>query len=97
MLINDKKIRECVNIEETNKDQIVLNVDGEKILKQIYEDNKITMDETEYSIRLFSGRFLFIEILLKKVPFTKDECKQIATELQSRLNSNMKHSLGIKE
>lgn len=97
MLINDKKIMECVNIEGTNGNQIILNVDGERILKQVYDDNKITMEESNEAIRLYSGSFLFIEILTNKVVFKKEECKQIAITLRDRLNNTMKHSLGIKE
>lgn len=96
-MIDKRTIMEYVNIEGTNGDQIILNIDGEGILKQIYDDNKITMQESDDAIRLYSGSFLFIEILTNKVVFTKEDCKQIGTELQDRLNNTMKHSLGIKE
>lgn len=94
MFIDDKKIMECVNIEETTKDKIVLNVNGEKIIEEIYEDNKIKIHETPEKILLYSGDVVLIEIYFDII-LSKKECQQLAIEIINRLNNSMKTSLGI--
>ena len=39
------KIKECIDIEKITKDTVTLNVDGEKLIRQIYEDLKIELDD----------------------------------------------------
>ena len=97
--INLETIIEHVNVKETTKDHVVININGEALLKRIYEDLKLELKEEdcdEYDCILKFQDAPFITIHPNEV-FGKRECIQILREIQNRCNTKMMNSLGVEE
>ena len=43
--LDSAKLKKCIDIEKITKDTVTLNIDGEKLIRQIYEDLKIELDD----------------------------------------------------
>ena len=96
MFIDDKKM-ECIDIKSVTKEHITFNVDGEKLVKEIYENLKIGLSEDELiPIRLTFQDAPFIEIYPNEM-FTMDDCQELAVKIRDKLNSQIRAKLKIKE
>lgn len=97
MFIDDKKMMECIDIESVTKEHITFNVDGEKLVKEIYENLKIRLSEDEIiPLRLTFQDAPFIEIYPNEI-YDTDDCRQLAEKIKNELNSQIKEHLKIKE
>lgn len=97
MFIDDKKMMECIDIKSVTKEHITFNVDGEKLVKEIYENLKIGLSEDELiPIRLTFQDAPFIEIYPNEM-FTMDDCQELAVKIRDKLNSQIRAKLKIKE
>ena len=86
-----------INIEKITSESITFNVDGEKLVKEIYEDLKIELNEedTPY-IRLTCQDATFIQIVPNEI-FDNETCRQIAIKIMNNLNNEIKTKLGVLE
>ena len=94
--LNSVKLKECIDIEKITKDTVTLNVDGEKLIRQIYEDLKIELDDDGPIQVLKFQDAPFIEIYPNAI-FNKEACHQLAIETMHRLNSQIRTQLNIKD
>lgn len=90
------KIMECIDVEKITNETVTLNVDGEKLLRQIYEDLKIELSPTSDYPTLNFQDAPFIKFLPNEV-FPEEACKQLAIETMHRLNSQIRTKLNIKD
>lgn len=96
MNLDTSKLIECIDWKGIDKNQITLNVDGEKLRETIYNELHVTIKKHhENSIGLYSNGKLFINITPNKL-FPEETCKQIATDIQYTLNNRIKSKLNLK-
>ena len=94
--LNAVKIIKSIESESVTKDKITLNVDGEQLLNEIYEDVKIELDDdSEAPITLRSQSATFIQIYPNEL-FDEKKCKQLAIEIKNRLNNEIKTKLNLR-
>ena len=94
--LNAVKIIKSIESESVTKDKITLNVDGEQLLNEIYEDVKIELDDDpEAHITLRSQNATFIQIYPNEL-FDEKKCKQLAIEIKNRLNNEIKTKLNLR-
>ena len=74
--LDSVKIKECIDIEKITKDTVTLNVDGEKLIRQIYEDLKIELDDEGPIQTLRFQDAPFIEIYPNEI-FNEEACHQL--------------------
>ena len=90
------KIMECIDVESVTSETVTFNVDGERLLNEIYEDIKIELDDTESNqIILRCQDRPFIYIHQNKI-FDEDNCRQLAIEVMNRINSQIRSKLNLK-
>ena len=90
------KIKECIDVEKITKDTVTLNVDGEKLIRQIYEDLKIELSTTSDYPTLNFQDAPFIKFYPNEI-FNEEACHQLAIETMHRLNSQIRTQLNIKD
>lgn len=95
--LDSNKIMECVEWETITNDTVTFNVDGEKLRQAIYEDLKITIDDSdsEYEIKLIFQDVPFIRLHPNEV-FTERDCKQFAVEMSNILTNRIKSKLNME-
>ena len=95
MILDSKKLMECVEWESVKGDEITIHVDGEKLKEEVYENLRIKLGRGELiSLSFQDGPF--IEIIPNEL-FDEDYCKQLSIELMNRLNNTIKAKLNIKD
>lgn len=87
---------EYIDIKSITKEHITFNVDGEKLVKEIYENIKLELEDSSTPIRLNFQNEAFIKIYPNDL-YSKNDCKQLAEEIKNELNSQIKEQLKIKE
>lgn len=94
--LDSVKIMKCVELETVTKDKITLKVDGEQLLNRVYEDIKIDLKDTEGPIQELTFQDApFIQIYPNEI-FDEQTCRELAIEIQNRLNSEIKTKLNLK-
>lgn len=89
------KIMECIDIESITSETITLNIDGEKLRNEIYQDLKIELkDDGPIQVLTFQDAH-FIEIYPNEI-FNDEKCKQLAIEIMNRLNNEIQTKLNLK-
>lgn len=96
MYIDGKKMMEYIDIKSITKEHITFNVDGEKLVKEIYENIKLNLDDNSIPIRLNFQNEVFIKIYPNEI-YDKEHCKHLANQIKNELNSQIKEQLKIKE
>ena len=99
MKINDYIIINNVNIEETTSNKIVINVNGEQLLHDLYNELKLEFKEEDwddYEMILKFQEYPFIKIYPNDI-FSERDCSKILISIQEELNKQLRESLGVKE
>lgn len=85
----------CIDIENVTNESVTLNVDGEKLLNELYQDFKIELDDEGPIQTLKFQDAPFIEIYPNEL-YPEEKCRQLAIELMNRLNNEIKTKLNLK-
>ena len=94
--LDSVKIMKCVELETVTKDKITLKVDGEQLLNRVYEDIRIDLKDIEGPIQELTFQDApFIQIY-PNVIFDEQTCRELAIEIQNKLNSEIKTKLNLK-
>lgn len=99
MIIDDKIFYDNVNIEKTTKDYLVLNINGEQILQDLYDELKLELKEEDcddYEMTLLFQDYPLIKIYPNEF-FNEKDCKQLLIEIQNRFNDKFKTALRVME
>lgn len=92
--LDSTKIMKCIDVKSVTSETITLNVDGEKLLDEIYEDLKIELeDDGPVKILRFQDA-PFIEIYPNEI-FNENNCRQLAIEIMNRQNSQIRTKLNL--
>lgn len=95
--LDSEKLIECIDVDKATEYSVTLNVNGKKLIQEIYEDLKLEVTE-DYADDVPAVYFQdgpFIKIYPNET-FDEKFCNQLALELCNRLNSEFKTRLGIK-
>lgn len=96
--LTSTKIMECIDVEKITNETVTLNIDGEKLRQQLYDDLKFktTTDYGDDVPAVYFQDAPFAKFYPNEV-FDEEACKQLAIELTNRLNSQIKTKLNIKD
>ena len=90
------KIMECIDVESVTSETVTLNVDGVRLLNEIYRDLEIELKDSEGPIQELTFQDApFIQIYPNEV-FDEDDCRQLAIETMHRLNSKIRTKLNLQ-
>ena len=94
--LDSTKIMECIDVESITSETVTLNVDGVRLLNEIYQDLKIELKDNEGPIQELTFQDApFIQICPNEV-FDEDDCRQLAIETMNRLNSQIRTKLNLQ-
>lgn len=99
MKFDEEIIYNNVNIEETNGDKLVINVNGDQILQDLYNEFKLELKEEDCNDDEMTLRFQdypFVKIYPNDI-FSERDCSKILISIQDELNKQLKEALGVKE
>lgn len=92
MKINDIELMESIDWEKSDNEHIIINVDGDKLKKSLYQSLKAEADYE--NLRLFIAGELFMDLHITET-MTHDSCREWLKEIEVTLNNRIKSKLKI--
>ena len=95
MELDNAKLMECVEWKRITEDEVILNIDGEKLRETLYNEVHVTMQVHHGdSYGLYSNGRLFCNISPGGI-FSKKDCKELAIEIKTKMNNRIRSELKL--
>ena len=94
MELDNAKLMECVEWKRITEDEVILNVDGEKLRETLYDEVHVKMEGTNGRYNLYSNGKRFCTIRAGGILSEKD-CQELAIEIKTKINNRIRSELDL--
>lgn len=94
MELDNAKLMECVEWKRITEDEVILNIDGEKLRETLYDEVHVKMEGNNGRYKLYSNGKRFCTIRAGGILSEKD-CQELAIEIKTKINNRIRSELDL--